>query len=327
MEENLSDLGEKEILRRIERFLPSGAMNDDTAEISNYNKKLLINNDLLVEGIHFSNETISPKDIGWKAVASNLSDLAASGVEEIIGITVGLVAPRHTQWKWVEDVYEGLNQALNKFGGQLLGGDCSRGSQKILSITALGTLSKLRLHQSNALPGDLIVVSGAHGLSRLGLALLQSDPLISKVLLSNSLQEKAIISHQKPTPPCDALKELIRYKPQNLPWRAACTDSSDGLMEAVHNLSKHSHCKAIIDGSKLPRSEEWPKGSPWDDWCLNGGEDFELVLSLPKEWAEAFISKFNGSYIIGYMQTGNPEIVLKNTKNLEINSKTYFNHF
>ena len=327
MEDRLCDLGEKEILKRIERFVAPGLMNDDTAEISNYNKKLLINNDLLVEGVHFSKATMSAKDIGWKAVTSNLSDLAASGVEEIIGITVGLVAPGNTQWKWVEEVYTGLDEALSKFGGQLLGGDCSSGSQKVLSITALGTLSNLRLHQANALPGDFIVVSGAHGLSRLGLALLQKDSLVSKNVLSESLQAKAILSHQKPTPPLEALKALIECKPKNLPWRAACTDSSDGLVEAISNLSKHSQCQAVINSSSIPRNKDWPKGSPWDDWCLNGGEDFELVLSLPKDWAEAFISNFKSSYLIGYMQEGNPKIIFQNSKDLKINSRSYFNHF
>ena len=76
----------------------------------------------------------------WRAVAANLSDLAASGAIGIDGITVALVAPGTTPWNWVEGVYEGIGEALQRFGGVLLGGDCSGGEQRLLSITALGRL-------------------------------------------------------------------------------------------------------------------------------------------------------------------------------------------
>ena len=77
-----------------------------------------------------------------------------------------------------------------------------------------------------------------------------------------------------------------------MPWRAAGTDSSDGLLNAVQNLCNSSNCQAVLDEKKLPRSPNWPLGSNWDQWCLNGGEDFELIVSLPPIWAEAFLKTF-----------------------------------
>ena len=101
---------------------------------------MLINTDVLVDGIHFSDATTTAMDVGWRAVAANLSDLAASGAVDIDGITVALVAPGHTRWDWVDGVYQGISAALGQYGGVLLGGDCSKGEQRLLSITALGRL-------------------------------------------------------------------------------------------------------------------------------------------------------------------------------------------
>ncbi len=327
MIERLSDIGERELLNRIQKFMPSGQINDDTAEINPKNQKLLLNNDLLVEDIHFNEITASPQDIGWKAVTSNFSDLASSGVDKIIGITVGLVVPPNTKWTWVKGVYEGMKEALDRYGGDLLGGDCSNGAQKILSITAIGTLGKLRLHQSNALPGDYIIASGPHGLSRLGLALLKSDPILEKVKLKSSMKEQAILIHQRPKPPLEALETIRSCKPQDISWRAAATDSSDGLLEAIKNLCKQSKCQAHIDAESIPRGNFWPKGKPWDDWCINGGEDFELVISLPPSWAKAVLKSLPNSYLIGYMKEGKENIVWRNIEKLNINTSSHFKHF
>ena len=141
MSEKLNQIGEEEILNRLKYFMPLGQINDDTAQINSFGKDALVNTDVLVEDIHFSERTTSPEDIGWRAIATNISDLAASGVETILGVTVGLVAPPATDWKCVKGVYTGMKEALTHFGGEFLGGDLSRGQQKLLSITALGAHS------------------------------------------------------------------------------------------------------------------------------------------------------------------------------------------
>ena len=324
MRTTLEDLGEKEILNRLKKFMEFNQIEDDTATLDTSNKDLLINTDVLVEDVHFNSKTLSPEDVGWKAITSNISDLIASGAEEILNITVGLIVPPSTKWSWVEKVYEGMEKALNEFGGKLIGGDCSKGNQKILSITAIGKLGQLRLHRAHGLPGDYLVTSGSHGLSRLGLALLLDEPIENIDNISMSLKAKAIKAHQRPYPAVDGLRKLEQCKPNNLPWRAAGTDSSDGLLEAIKSLCLSSGCKAIIFPEKLPRDDEWPQGVKWDNWCLTGGEDYELVISLPESWAKEWLKLMPNAKKIGRLEKGFPKVIWANGN--EINNLT-FKHF
>ena len=101
---------------------------------------------------------------------------------------------------------------------------------------------------------------------------------------------------------------LINTKPHKLPWRAGGTDSSDGLLAAVEGLCKSSGCGAVLDPDQLPRAQDWPQGKHWDRWCLSGGEDFQLVLSLPLEWAENWLAAQPGSRRFG-MVTAEPGLV------------------
>ena len=288
MSPTLAELSETELLKRLARFAPPDQLSDDTAALPSDRRPLLINTDVIVDGIHFSDFTTTPTDVGWRAVATNLSDLAASGAVEIEGITVALVAPGRTSWDWVDGVYQGISDALGQYGGILLGGDCSKGEQRLLSITALGRLGPMRLHRNAARPSDVLVTSGPHGLSRLGLALLQDDPSVRDINLPSTLRDKAIARHQKPTPRLEEVQQLLACKPEHLPWRAGGTDSSDGLLSAVAGLCNSSGCGAVLRNNQLPVTEGWPEGSQWTDWCLAGGEDFELVLSLPEAWADVW---------------------------------------
>ena len=295
----LGELGEAELLRRLMRFAPPGQLSDDTAALGSDSRPLLVNTDVLVDGVHFSDATTSAADVGWRSVAANLSDLAASGAVAIDGITVTLVAPGNTPWRWVEELYTGIAAGLDQFGGTLLGGDCSAGLQRLVSITAMGRLGPLRLHRGQAQPGDWIVTSGAHGLSRLGLALLQNDDALNTADLDPQLRAQAIAKHQRPIPRLDALNTLLACKPDGLAWRAGGTDSSDGLLAAVEALCSSSGCGAELTQAWLPRAQHWPSGHRWDQWCLAGGEDFELVLSLPPTWAQRWLEQQAGSQRIG----------------------------
>ena len=299
MTSTLAELGEAELLKRLARFAPPGQLDDDTACLRSDPRPLLVNTDVLVDGIHFSDATTDAHDVGWRAVAANLSDLAASGAVSVDGITVALVAPGTTPWSWVEGVYNGISAALQQHGGTVLGGDCSSGSSRLLSVTALGRLGPLQLLRSNAQPGDVLISSGPHGLSRLGLALLQNDPQLQATSLSASLQSQAISQHQRPRPRLDALNQLLACKPAQLPWRAGGTDSSDGLLAAVRGLCSSSGTGARLDRNLLPKVQGWPDGETWEQWCLTGGEDFELILSLPEAWADALEQALPGCQRFG----------------------------
>ena len=214
---------------------------------------------------------------------------------------MALVAPGETPWTWVEGVYTGLRAALDAYGGVILGGDCSKGSQRLLSITALGRLGPLRLHRGDAKPGDILVTSGPHGLSRLGLAILQNDQALHGIDLPDALRTAAVNQHQRPIPRLAALQDLLNCKPESLPWRAGGTDSSDGLLAAIQGLCSSSECGAVLDEKLLPHSNDWPSGKLWNRWCLAGGEDFELVLSLPEAWAQRWFDRQPQSRQIGWI--------------------------
>ena len=101
--EILKDIGEKELINRLGEFMPKNQTLDDCALIKTTNDNLLVNNDSLVENVHFNDITICPLDLGWKAVVSNISDLLSSGSKKTIGITISLVLPAKTEWIWIEN--------------------------------------------------------------------------------------------------------------------------------------------------------------------------------------------------------------------------------
>ncbi|MFM1798389.1 MAG: thiamine-phosphate kinase [Cyanobacteriota bacterium] len=315
----LAELGEWELIRRLGAFAPPGQFNDDAALIPGVRPggaavaeagELVINTDVLVEGVHFSAATTGPGDVGWRAAVANLSDLAAMGCTAVVGITVGLVAPPSTPWSWVEGVYGGLAEALGTFGGVLLGGDCSSGAQRLLAITALGRLAAPGglaagpIRRSDARVGDWLVSSGPHGLSRLGLELLLAPNGTLATQLEGALKERAIQAHRRPRARLDTVRALIASRPANAPWRVGGCDSSDGLAAAVAAVATASGCGARLHRDALPLDPAMAALTEADAWCLEGGEDFELVLALEPAWAEALVAAFPGSGVIGELVAG-----------------------
>jgi thiamine-monophosphate kinase len=311
--ETLADLGEWELIRRLGAFAPAGQFADDAALLAPAGEgagALVVNTDVLVEGLHFSDATTEAADVGWRAAAANLSDLAAMGCDAVVGLTVGLVAPAATPWAWVEGVYGGLREALDRFGGELLGGDCSGGGQRLLAITALGRLAAAGgpIRRGDGEPGDWLVATGPHGLSRLGLALLQGNldstgPDLAGSL-DASLAARAIAAHQRPVPRFDAVRALITTRPAGAPWRVGGCDSSDGLAAAVRAIAATSGCAARLERGALPLAAAMAGLPRAEVWCLEGGEDFELVLALEPAWAEALAAALPGSGVIGELLAG-----------------------
>ena len=235
--ELLQDIGEKELINRLGKFMPKNQITDDCALIKAKNNNLLVNNDCLVENVHFNDITICPKDLGWKAVISNISDLLSSGSKKTIGITISLILPAKTEWIWVEDLYKGINKALKEYGGKILGGDCSRGDQKAISITAFGIQGELELRRNECKPGDVILTTGIHGLSKLGFLIQSNINFNNNVSLNERLINKAVerFCHPKVYP--NFLKNLLKTRSNKNINKLGCTDSSDGLFQAVQDLS------------------------------------------------------------------------------------------
>jgi len=312
-QETLADLGEWELIRRLGAFAPPGQFADDGALLPpTGGGPLVVNTDVLVDGLHFSDATTAAADVGWRATTANLSDLAAMGCTSVVGITVALVAPATTPWPWVEGVYGGIREALEAYGGILLGGDCSGGSQRLLAITALGTWAAEppraptvgrtgAIRRSDGRPGDLLVSTGPHGLSRLGLALLQGA---IPPHLDPSLEERAIQAHRRPRPRFDAVRALLASRPAPVSWRVGGCDSSDGLAAAAAAIGASSGCAAHLDRDALPLDAAMAGLPQAETWCLGGGEDFELVLALERPWAEALIAALPGASVVGALVAG-----------------------
>ena len=325
--ELLKDIGEKELIKRLAEFMPKNQITDDCAFLKVKKKNLLVNTDALVENVHFNNDTISALEIGWKAVASNVSDLISSGCNKVIGVNIGLVVPAKTEWIWIKDLYAGISSALKYFGGVILGGDCSVGKEKIISMTVIGIQGEIILRRYLCRPEEIILTTGIHGLSKLGFMIKNKNDIDSNISLTQSLINKSLRQFCQPKSQRKFLKNLLKACPNKNYKKIGCTDSSDGLYQALKDLSIESNCKAIIDYKKIPKHKHWPSGNEWDKYYFFGGEDYELVFSLPRKWARNLINIDNTISEIGYFTEGNPSVKLINLKNDDFLNYKSFSHF
>ena len=321
--EILEDIGEKELINRLGKFM----LSDDCALIKTKNENLLVNTDSLVENVHFNDIIISPGDLGWKAVVSNISDLLSSGSKKTIGITISLVLPSRTEWIWVEELYRGINKALKEYGGIILGGDCSKGNQKAISITAFGIQGEIELRRNACKSGDIILTTGIHGLSKLGFLIKNKIYFDNDISLNKRLISKSIEHFCRPKVYPNFLKNLIKTRSNKKIKRIGCTDSSDGLFQALQDLASASKCKAIINYEKIPKDKDWPRGNKWDEYYFFGGEDYELVFSLPKKWAKNLTKLDKEINEIGFFTDGEPSIEFKDSKKNKLLEITPFKHF
>jgi thiamine-monophosphate kinase len=321
----IATLGEQGLLRRIARFCPDGMIGDDGAILPiDPGHELIVTTDVLVDGVHFSDRTTPAHSVGWRAAAANLSDLAAMGAQPI-GITIGLALPGDCPIDWVEGIYQGMADCLAAYGGAIVGGDCCRSPVRSLSITALGQVPiGQALRRSGATAGDAIVVTGIHGASRAGLALLLAEPD-----LNIEGQADWIRAHQYPVPRFDVVTSL-RSLPGD-PSRISAMDSSDGLGDALLQLCRLSGVGARLERSALPVPPgliAWQGMETALHWTLYGGEDFELVLCLPQAAARSLCDRHRDAAIVGQI-TADPGVYLVAPDQipLELNLDRGFRHF
>ncbi|MEO0648694.1 MAG: AIR synthase related protein, partial [Cyanobacteria bacterium J06650_10] len=172
----IADLGELALIEKLKPFCADGSIGDDAASMAvRPNHNLVVTTDMLTENVHFSGRTTPPYSVGWRAAAANLADIAAMGAAPL-GVTVGLGLPGHTPLSWVEELYRGMTGCLEAHGGAIVGGDLCRSMQRTISITALGeVLPAQTIRRSSASPGMTVIVTGPHGASRAGLALLLEE--------------------------------------------------------------------------------------------------------------------------------------------------------
>ena len=310
----VADIGELGLLRRLQPFCASDLIGDDAAvlPVNGGGAATVITTDVLVENVHFSERTTSAQDVGWRAIAANLSDLAAMGAVPI-GVTVGLCLPGTVAVDWVEGVYKGMDACLKTYGGSILGGDVCRSFQTSLAITALGYVTPERIIQRNrAQPGQVIVATGYHGASRAGLELLLHPERGQG--LADADQKLLTRFHQRPIPRLDIVSLLQDVETVAFDALAGM-DSSDGLANAVLHLCQASRVGARLVRSRLPMPsvlEPWVGAETALDWCLYGGEDFELVLCLSAEAALELLPQLGpNAAVIGTIEAASEVLLVE----------------
>lgn len=308
----ISDLGERGLLKLIQPYCLPHSIGDDGAIVSvPSGDELVVTTDVLVDGVHFSDRTTTAQDVGWRAVAANLSDLAAMGATPL-GITVGLSLPPTLPVVWLEQLYQGMQACLLRFGTGIVGGDLTRSSVATVAITAFGAVKSDRIiARSAARVGDAIVATGYHGDSAGGLQLLLTPQLGAGIENFQQHRDKLVIAHQRPQPRLDVLPKLAQSnRDRSIP--IAGMDSSDGLADAIVQICTASHVGAIVNRSTLPISPALARIFPDTalSLALYGGEDFELVLCLPFPLALALVGSLGGNAAIIGNIVNSPEILL-----------------
>lgn len=261
---------ELEFLKIISNTLHSPEyLGDDCAYLKDLG--IYVTQDTLVEDVHFSLKTTNAYDLGYKAVAVNLSDLAAAASKPLY-ITISLSLPGTIEEKFVKDFYKGVDKICEKHNLKVIGGDLTAADKVFVSVCAIGKkVSDFDVSRRFASLGDIVIVTGTHGESAAGLKLFPKP-------------SEFALKHLRPEPKIE--QGLILGKTANSDF--AMMDSSDGLGDALYKLAKTSGRTIEIDFEKVPVHSNLKKHFPleYENLVLWGGEDFELVACVNRETYE-----------------------------------------
>jgi len=236
----------------------------------------LVTVDALVEGTHFITKEIGYESLGWKAAAVNLSDIAAMGGRPR-HVVVSLTLPESVKKSAVRQLMTALIGCCKAYRANVVGGDLTAGPVLVINVTVIGDVHEGGcLTRSGAQAGDVVVVTGDFGASRAGLALIGNK----------AQQEKYSYVWQRHTKPKPRLCEswsLVRKTGS----RAALMDASDGLADALIQIARNSQVGIEINQKDIPIDKETlavakVAGADPLEWALYGGEDYELVGTLPE---------------------------------------------
>ena len=265
------------------------AVGDDAAVIDHFGKQTIITTDLLIEGIHFDLMYMPLKHLGYKSVAVNVSDVYAMNATPT-QITMSIGVSNKISVEALNEFYEGVYLACQKYGVDLVGGDTSS-SQKgfIISVTALGEVAPYKfVKRSTAQKGDLICVSGYLGGAFLGLTLMERE---KKIFLENpnvqpDLENENYIVGRFLKP--EARKDIIDFFYENNITPTSMMDISDGLSSEVLHICNDSNVGCKIYEEKIPVHDDARKaafkfGLDPTVCALNGGEDYELIFTLKQD--------------------------------------------
>jgi len=279
---------------------------DDAAVIDHFGKQTVISTDLLIENVHFDLMYTPLKHLGYKSVIVNLSDIyAMNGTPTQIVIGLGL--SNKFSVEAIDEFYEGVYAACEKYGVDLVGGDTTT-SQKgfIVSVTAVGEVNTdTYVKRSTAKKGDLICVSGNLGAAYIGLLFLEREKKIylESPEIQPDLEDESYVIGRLLKP--EARKDIIDFFEQVQIVPTSMIDISDGLSSEILHICKQSNLGCVLYEDKLPISEEMRKAAYKFEidptvCALSGGEDYELLFTLSQNDYDKIT--FNEEIsVIGYM--------------------------
>jgi thiamine-monophosphate kinase len=262
---------------------------DDAAVLDFKGDKVVVSTDFLVEGVHFDLSYMPLKHLGYKSVMVNLSDIYAMNAQAS-QVTVSIAVSNRFPLEAIEELYAGIQTACNIYGVDLVGGDTtSSTSGLVISVTAIGHVDKdNEVYRSGAKPNDLLVVTGDLGAAYLGLQVLEREKEVFKVNPQNQPdldQYTYLVERQlKPEARKDIVKLLqdLKVKPTSM------IDISDGLSSEILHICKNSDVGCDLYETKIPLDpqviatcEEFNIDST--TIALNGGEDYELLMTISQE--------------------------------------------
>ncbi|UCH50624.1 MAG: thiamine-phosphate kinase [Chloroflexota bacterium] len=247
---------------------------DDAAAWKSEENVQLATTDSLVQDTHFDLNIITWEELGWKAIAVNLSDIAAMGGTPRYAL-ISLALPGELETDCIENLYKGMAQIANQFGVAIVGGNIASSSKTMISVTVLGSLeSTSALTRSAAIPGDQVAVTGNLGLSAAGLKMLRQH-LKFDVETTRLLRE----AHSTPIPRIDEGQILLHRGVK------AAIDISDGLLADLTHICQASKVSARINQNTVPVHPTVQKNfkSDYLQLALSGGEDYELLFTTSSQ--------------------------------------------
>ncbi|MRJ77971.1 thiamine-phosphate kinase [Aeromicrobium sp. SMF47] len=244
---------------------------DDAAHVSTQDGTFLVSSDLLIEGRHFRRDWSSPRDIGRKAAACNLSDISAMG-GVATALTVGFGAPADLPVSWALEMVRGFEDECAHVGAHIVGGDVTESDKIIIAVTAMGDAAR-PVRRSGALPGDYVAYSGQLGLAGAGFATLSRGFRSPKA---------AVEAHRVPSPPYAAGPQAAGVGATSM------TDVSDGLLADLGHIADASGVAIDLDSHLIVVPEPVATvsealGRNAMDFMLTGGDDYALVATFSSE--------------------------------------------
>jgi len=308
----IASLGEFGLIRRlteniqIKNTATRKGIGDDAAVLEYKDKQVLVTTDLLLEGIHFDLTYVPLKHLGYKAAVVNFSDIyAMNGQPKQITVSLGI--SKRFSIEDMEDFYSGLESACNIYGVDIVGGDTSASLTGLcISITCIGEADKERIvYRNGARNTDLICVSGDLGAAYMGLQLLEREKSIfagEKDFTPDFAGKEYLLERQlKP----EARKDIIRLLNESGILPTSMIDVSDGLSSDLLHICKQSDVGCAIYEERLPIDYQTAMMAEQFNMnvttaVLNGGEDYELLFTVPLRFHEK-IEQLNGVKLIGHI--------------------------